>query len=217
MAEIKACLFDLDGVIVDTAKYHFLAWRRLANSLGIDFTEAENEQLKGVSRKQSLEFILKLGRLQKSDAEKEELATQKNEWYVDYIRQMSADEILPGVVSFLEELSAQNIKIGLGSASKNAPTILDQIHLTHYFDALIDGNVVTTSKPDPEVFLKGAEALNIPPEQTVVFEDAPRGVDAALAGNMYAIGVGNAKALGHAHLVIPGFENMSISLFDRLT
>jgi beta-phosphoglucomutase len=217
MPEIKACLFDLDGVIVDTAKYHFLAWRRLANTMGIDFNEEENEQLKGVSRMQSLEFILNLGQVHKSDAEKEELAHQKNEWYKAYIHKMQPEEILPGALQFLKSCKAQGIAIGLGSASKNAPTILEQIGITDLFDVVIDGNVVSKSKPHPEVFLKGAEALHIAPENTVVFEDAPKGIDAALAGGMWAVGVGSPEVLGHAHWVIPGFEGVDIQLFDKLS
>ena len=215
--KIQACLFDLDGVIVDTAKYHYQAWRRLANSLGFDFSEKENEQLKGVSRVRSLEIILEMGGVQKTEAEREALAAQKNEWYLEFINEMTPAEILPGVVDFLDDLREAGIRIGLGSASKNAPRILDRIELTAYFEAIIDGNKTTRSKPDPEVFLKGAEELHIQPQHCVVFEDAPKGIDAALNGGFYAIGVGEPENLGHAHLVIPGFAGLDRSLFDRLS
>jgi len=207
MLNIKACIFDLDGVIVDTAKYHFVAWRRLANELGIDFTEKENEQLKGVSRRDSLDLILKWGGIEIEEAKKTELTTRKNEWYLEYIAKMTASEILPGIQLFLDELKYRGIKIGLGSASKNAPFILRQVGLIDYFEAVIDGTQVVNGKPHPEVFLKGAAALGVLPNQCIVFEDAEKGVDAALEGGMIAVGVGSEATLGHAHFVMPGFEN----------
>lgn len=210
MQAIQAILFDLDGVIVDTAKYHFAAWRRLANSLGFDFTETENEKLKGVSRIQSLKLILEWGGIQKTEEEIQQLATMKNEWYLEYVKKMDQKEILPGIEPLLQDLKAQHIKIGLGSASKNAPLILEQIGLTHYFETIIDGNTVTKSKPDPEVFLKGAEALNCPVEQCVVFEDAEKGIQAAKAAGMLAIGVGKPESLPDADHVIAGFENFQL-------
>lgn len=205
---IEACLFDLDGVIVDTAKYHYLAWRRLANSLGFDFEEADNEKLKGVSRMGSLSLILEWGGIQCTEAEKEILAARKNEWYCEYIERMEPDEILPGVLSFLDELKARNIRIGLGSASKNAMTIIERVKMVAYFECVIDGTKHTKSKPDPEVFELGARALGVMPAQCIVFEDAEKGVEAALNGGFYAVGVGSPEVLGHAHMVIPGFSNL---------
>ncbi|MEO1436089.1 MAG: beta-phosphoglucomutase [Bacteroidota bacterium] len=216
MTKIKACIFDLDGVIVDTAKYHFAAWRRLANSLGFDFTEKENEKLKGVSRIQSLKLILTWGGITKSDEEIQELASIKNEWYLEYVRKMDEREILPGVIRLLDELKAQHIRIALGSASKNAPTILNQIGLAHYFEAIIDGNSVQKSKPDPEVFLLGAKALDCDPVHCVVFEDAAKGVQAAKAANMLAIGVGTPESLPLADHVIPGFEHFSLTNLQEI-
>ncbi len=216
MGKIKACIFDLDGVIVDTAKYHYQAWRRLANSMGFDFSEAENEQLKGVSRMQSLDIILNIGGVEKSDEEKQELAAKKNSWYQELIDDMTSEEILPGVLDFINGIQAQGIHIALGSASKNAPRILEKIKLTHYFEVIIDGTKFTKSKPDPEVFLNGANALGIAPAHCVVFEDAPKGVQAALNGGMYAIGVGEPANLGHADLVIPGFKDVTPDLLDQL-
>jgi len=213
MLNIKACLFDLDGVIVDTAKYHFVAWKRLANELGIDFTKKENEQLKGVSRKDSLELILKWGGVELPNEEKEALMKKKNDWYLEYILKMSSAEILPGITEFLDALQGKGIKIGLGSASKNATMILEQIDLIEYFEVIIDGNKVVNGKPHPEVFLKGAAGLGVLPAQCVVFEDAEKGIEAAKEGGMMAIGVGEEGSLIHAHHVIQNFENFQ---FDQL-
>ncbi|NUO00463.1 MAG: beta-phosphoglucomutase [Saprospiraceae bacterium] len=205
---IEACIFDLDGVIVDTAKFHFLAWRRLANQLGFDFTEAQNEKLKGVSRIQSLELILQWGGLTLGEPEKLALAEQKNDWYRDYILQMERGDILEGVEDFLTELKSRGLKIGLGSASKNAETILQRVGLMDVFEVVIDGNRHTRSKPDPEVFLTAAAVLGVPPERAIVFEDAEKGVEAALNGGFFAVGVGSPDVLGHAHYVIPGFAGV---------
>ena len=208
MGQIKACLFDLDGVIVDTAKYHYIAWKALANELGFDFTELDNERLKGVSRMASLNILLEIGGVTLSEDEKNRLAEKKNENYRTYILEMKPDEILPGAKNLLKELKAKNIRIALGSASKNAMTILDRLKLTDLFEAIIDGTKVSEAKPDPEVFLKGAEALNVLPEECVVFEDAEAGVEAALAGNMRCVGIGSPKVLGKANLVIDGLHQM---------
>lgn len=209
MIKIEACLFDLDGVVVDTARYHFIAWRALAEELGFEFTLEDNERLKGVSRMQSLEILLEIGGLRFTDQEKENMAARKNALYVSYIEKMTPDEILPGVERFLQELRTNNIKIALGSASKNAPMILERIGLTTLFDAVIDGNSITEAKPNPEVFLKGAETLAVNPENCVVFEDAIAGIEAARNANMRCVGIGNPETLGLADLVIPGFEGFS--------
>lgn len=207
MNKIETCIFDLDGVICDTAKYHFKAWRRLANELGFDFTEEDNEKLKGVSRVESLNLILKWGRVVENDDEvKAAYAEKKNNWYLEYILRMTPEEILPGVKNFLDELKRKGIHIVLGSASKNSKTILDRVELTAYFDAIIDGNSTTKSKPDPEVFLLGAQAVGSKPKCCIVFEDAEKGVEAALTGGFYTVGVGHPDVLDEAHIVIPGFE-----------
>jgi len=206
MNTIKACIFDLDGVIVDTAIYHYKAWRRLANSLGFDFTEQQNEQLKGVSRVRSLQLILGWGGVTKTEAEQEQLATQKNTWYMDMVNQMTPAEILPGAREFVQSCRDAGIKTALGSASKNSMTILEKLEITHLFDAIIDGNKVSKAKPDPEVFLKGAEALGIEPKYCLVFEDAIAGVKAAKAGGMKAIGIGDPKVLYGADLVVSGLN-----------
>ncbi len=217
MANIQACIFDLDGVIVDTAQYHFLAWKRLSEELGINFTEEDNEKLKGVSRVESLKIILEIGGQTLSDADFQQKMDQKNQWFLDYILKMTPADTLPGVQHFLEELKTKQIKIALGSASKNAMTILKQIQMTHYFEAIMDGTNITEAKPNPEVFLKGAEALGVEPAHCVVFEDAVKGVEAARRGGMYAVGVGNPEILHEADLVIAGFENFTFQQlqFDR--
>ncbi len=216
MSEIKACLFDLDGVIVDTAVYHYRAWKRLANELGFDFTEEENEKLKGISRVRSLELILEWGGVVKSDEEKAELATRKNDWYVEMVSSMEPEDILPGAAEFLRKVKAAGLKTALGSASKNSGLILEKTGLLPLFDAVLDGNSVTTSKPDPEIFLKGAEALGVRPENCVVFEDAVAGIEAAKAGGMKAVGIGSAQVLDKADLVVRGLFEMSLEQLDNL-
>jgi beta-phosphoglucomutase len=216
MATITACIFDLDGVLVDTAIYHYKAWKRLANQLGFDFTEEENEKLKGVSRVRSLELILEWGGVSKSAEEQKQLADLKNSWYVEMIQEMQPDEILPGAKEFLEAARAAGLKTALGSASKNSETILQKVGLTHLFDVIIDGNKVTASKPNPEVFLKGAEALGIAPENCLVFEDALAGVQAALAGGMKVIGIGTTQNLPGANIVVAGLHEVSIELVQTV-
>ncbi len=202
---IKACIFDLDGVIVDTAKFHFQAWRRLANELGFDFGEEKNESLKGVGRMESLEIILGWGGIAKTEAEKKALATRKNEWYKELIAQMTPADILEGVAPFLDDLEANGIRMAVGSSSRNAPAVMQYIGLSDRFEVIIDGNQITRSKPDPQVFQLGAEAMKLAPETCIVFEDAASGVEAALRGGFYAVGIGRADHLGAAHLVIPDF------------
>lgn len=211
MGKISACIFDLDGVVVDTAKYHYIAWKSLANGLGFDFTEEDNERLKGVSRMRSLDILLEIGKVELDEATKLELAEKKNKNYVEYILKMTPDEILPGVKEFFNELKTQGVKIALGSASKNAMTILNQLELTEYFDAVVDGTHVSKAKPDPEVFVKGAELLGFSPLECVVFEDAEAGVEAAINGNMRVVGIGSPEVLGKANMVVSGFEGFSLS------
>src|SRR5512133_2897520 len=192
--KMRAAIFDLDGVIVDTAKYHYLAWKRLANDLGFDFTETDNERLKGVSRTRSLEILLEIGRLTLDNAAKAKLAEQKNSWYVDYISHMNASELLPGAAEYLRYIRSKDVRIALGSASKNAPLILERIGISSLFDAIVDGNKVTKAKPDPEVFLRAAEEVNVAPAECAVFEDAEAGVEAAHRAGMNAVGIGKATA-----------------------
>jgi beta-phosphoglucomutase len=215
---IKACLFDLDGVIVDTAIFHFQAWKRLANELGFDLSEDENEQLKGISRMESLDILLGLGNKQQafSEEEKESFAARKNEWYRELIMKITPNDLLPGSVEYITKLRNKGYKIALGSASKNAQTILQQLQITTLFDAVIDGTCIEHSKPHPEVFLKGAEALHCHPIECVVFEDAQSGIEAALAGGMKTIGVGNEKQLYKAHRVIPDLAHASVELIETI-
>lgn len=206
---IRACIFDLDGVIVDTAKYHFTAWKNLAASLGIEFTEKNNEKLKGVGRMESLEYILSLGQIQKDASEKQVLAHSKNEHYKTLISSLSEEDILPGVKAFFDELKENQIAIALGSSSKNARPVLENIGLKSYFDVIVDGTNISRSKPDPEVFDLGAQGLNISPEEIIVFEDAQAGIDAAKAGGFKCVGLGSAEELSGADVLIPGFEGVT--------
>ncbi|MDR6735643.1 beta-phosphoglucomutase [Sphingobacterium sp. 2149] len=199
---VKAVIFDLDGVLVDTAVYHFEAWHRLAEGLGYSFSTVDNEQLKGVSRVESLELILKWAGLEKSKSEKEALLQQKNDWYLELIEQLSPVHLLSGSLELLQKLEERGIKIALGSASKNALGILEKTGIVGYFDALIDGNAVQLSKPNPEVFLKGADALGIAASACLVLEDAQAGIDAARAAGMQVIGIGEAENLKGADLVV---------------
>jgi beta-phosphoglucomutase len=206
----KAVLFDLDGVIVDTAKHHYIAWRALARELGFEFTEQDNERLKGVSRMDSLNILLEVGGLTLPEDKKQQLATQKNEQYVKAIKQMDASDILPGVTDFLKALKEAGIPFALGSASKNAPIILKQIGLYDAFDAIVDGNVIEKAKPDPEVFLKGAELLGVDPQDCVVFEDAQAGIEAGKNAGMYVVGVGDPKVLTGADDYVRDLSEMTI-------
>lgn len=213
---IKACIFDLDGVIVDTAKFHYVAWKQLANEMGFDFTEEDNERLKGVSRMASLDILLEIGNIDLEQSKKEELAEKKNEVYLSHIMKMGPEEILPGSKEILNACRENNIKTALGSASKNAMTILNRLQLTDLFDVIIDGNKTTKAKPDPEVFLKGAEELNVPAEECIVFEDAEAGVEAALAANMRCVGIGSPENLNKAHKVVDGLHQISIDMLNQI-
>jgi beta-phosphoglucomutase len=213
---IQACIFDLDGVIVDTAKYHYLAWKRLADMLNIPFSEEENENLKGVSRVQSLEYILNLGGVQLAADEKSKYAMAKNDWYLEYVSQINEEEILPGVLQLFDDLKSNHIKIALGSASKNAIPILKNIGLLHYFDFISDGNSTDKSKPDPAVFLIAAKGINHEPINCIVFEDALKGVEAAIAGGFRSFGVGDKNTLGIAEYVFPDLKEMTWNKLQNL-
>jgi beta-phosphoglucomutase len=210
----KGLLFDLDGVIVDTAKYHYIAWKEIADELRIRFTKEDNERLKGVSRVQSFEILLQIGNLSMLDKEKEIYCNKKNEIYVEYIKKLKTNEILPGVKEFLETARKKGYKIALGTASKNSKIILDRLNLSNSFDYIVDGNLVSLAKPDPEVFLKGAKGLGILPKECIVFEDAIAGIQAAHNGRMMAVGVGSRSLLFEAELVIDGFEGITIEWIE---
>lgn len=212
----KGFIFDLDGVIVDTAKYHFLAWKNLANSIGIDFSEAQNEQLKGVSRVRSLEKILTWGNKTLPEEEFLRLMAMKNEEYLSFINKMDASEVLPKVTDTLTLLNEKNQSIALGSASKNAKPILEKVALIDKFQAIVDGNDVSKAKPDPEVFLKGAQLLQIDPEDCVVFEDSVAGIQAANIANMLSIGIGEASVLHEADYIFKDFTEIPDTFFDDI-
>jgi beta-phosphoglucomutase len=212
----KAFIFDLDGVIVDTAKYHFLAWQKIASELGIEFTPEHNENLKGVSRIRSLDLILELGNIQASQEDKNKWLIQKNEDYLSYLVDINFSEILPGVMPVLEYLKENNQGIALGSASKNARPILEKTGIISYFNVIIDGNDVSNAKPDPEVFVQAAKGLQIANENAIVFEDSVAGVQAANAAKMISIGIGEANILYEAKYIFRDFTYMDLSFIESL-
>lgn len=212
----KGFIFDLDGVIVDTAKYHYLAWKKLANSIGINFSEVQNEQLKGVSRTRSLEKILEWGNKILTDDEFMELMAIKNHDYLNYIDKMDDSEILPDVIKTLNYLAQKKQPIALGSASRNAREILKKVKLIAQFDAIIDGNDVSKAKPNPEVFLNAANAIKIQPENCIVFEDSVAGIKAANKANMISIGIGDEVVLKEANYIFKDFTQMSCEFLTSL-
>ena len=212
---IKACIFDLDGVIVDTAHYHFLAWKRLANELGVKFTEEDNERLKGVSRIRSMEIIMELGGISLSPHDKEKLANKKNAWFVDYVERMVPEEIFPGVKVLLTKLRAQGIKVGLASSSKNAKTVIQLLRIQNEFDAVVDGTMIVHSKPDPEIFLLAAKKLGVEPKDCLVFEDAEAGVEAAVAAGMHCVGIGIYDQLHKANKILKKTGEFQVEMLDE--
>lgn len=216
MTNKKAFLFDLDGVIVDTAKYHFLAWQKLAQELGIEFTPEHNEELKGVSRVRSLDIILQLGNVQARQEEKDRWLFEKNELYLSYLVNMDQSELLPGVVKVLDFLKANKQHIALGSASKNARPILEKTGIIHYFDAIVDGNDVSNAKPDPEVFLRACQLVFVAPENSIVFEDSVAGIQAANSARMKSIGIGDKEILHEANFIFPDFSHIDDQFIESL-
>lgn len=212
----KGIIFDLDGVIVDTAKYHYLAWKKLANQLGFEFTEEQNELFKGVSRKRCLDILLEMGNLSANQEQKDVWMIEKNNDYLTYIEKMDDSEILPDVPKILTLLKENAIPIALGSASKNALPILEKVGLSHFFDVIVDGNNVTKAKPDPEVFLMAAKKMNLSPSNCIVFEDAVAGIEAANAANMISIGIGDKKVLSQANYIFKDFTEISIDFMKKL-
>lgn len=212
----KAFIFDLDGVIVDTAKYHFLAWQKISDTLGIEFTPEHNEHLKGVSRIRSLDLILELGKVKATQDDKNHWLRQKNDDYLAYIDRMDESEILDGVLNILQFLKEKDQPIALGSASKNARPILEKVKLIHFFDAIVDGNDVTNAKPDPEVFLQAARLLKITPECSIVFEDSVAGIQAANIAGMTSVGIGDQAILHEAQYSFPDFVHIDPSFLETL-
>lgn len=216
MKQQKGFIFDLDGVIVDTAKFHFLAWRKLGENFNFQLSEQQNEQLKGVSRIDSLNKILNWAGVEISPQEFDRLASEKNEDYLEYVAQMTPDDILPGVKSTIEKLKSANYPIALGSASKNAPGILRKVGLFELFDAIVDGNSVSKAKPDPEVFLQAASQLEVAPKDCIVFEDAYAGITAANNAGMTSIALGDAEVLHHADYVFNTFNEITYDFLTQL-
>ena len=212
----KGFIFDLDGVIVDTAKYHYLAWKKIADQLGINFTLEQNELLKGVSRVRSLDIILELGKVEASQTDKDKWLVQKNEDYLTYLVDMNESEILPGVFPVLKYLKEKGQLIALGSASKNARPILEKTGIESYFDVIVDGNDVTNAKPNPEVFLIAAKLLRVKPTKAIVFEDSVAGIQAANIGGMISIGIGEESVLHEAKYIFKDFTEMDNSFIDTL-
>ncbi len=211
---IRGFIFDLDGVITDTAEFHYLSWQRLADEEGLPFSRADNDALRGVSRRESLNRLLKGKPIDEATAQA--YMERKNAYYRDYLQRMTPADLLPGVETFLEEARAAGIRLGIGSASKNAGDALEKLNIRHYFDAVGDGYSVVNTKPAPDLFLWTAGRLDVPPYEAVVFEDAEAGIDAALAGGFWSVGVG-ASNIRHAHLVVPGLAALTVSdLLDRL-
>jgi beta-phosphoglucomutase len=213
---ISACIFDLDGVIVDTAHYHYQAWKRLAKELGFDLTVRDNERLKGVSRNRSLEIILEIGGLHASEAEKERLASKKNAWFIDLVEQMRPGEIFPGVRDLIKKLKSEGYHVALASSSKNARMVVKRLQIAELFEVMVDGTDIIRTKPDPEIFLKTAQLIDIAPQNCLVFEDAEAGVEAALAAGMKCVGVGSAAQLGKANMVVAKTGEFKIEMLTRI-
>lgn len=208
MADIRAVIFDLDGVLTDTAELHFQAWKRLADEEGIPFTREDNEALRGVSRRRSLELLL--GRRQVSEAQMQEMMERKNRYYRELIQQLSPADLLPGAAELLAELRQAGIKIAIASASKNARDVIARLGIADQVDAIADGYSVERQKPAPDLFLYAAQQLGVPPEACVVVEDAAAGIEAAHAAGMRAIGVGPRERVGQAEAVFPSLEGVRL-------
>jgi len=211
-----AFLFDLDGVLVDTAKYHYLAWKSVCTNLGFDLSREDNEKLKGIDRITSLKILLKLGNVTIPQKEFEALLVAKNQHYLELIENLTPDDLFEGVLALFKDLQKRNIKIGLGSASRNARYILDKLDVTSYFNYIVDGNMTTNGKPDPQVFLLGAKGCGVEPENCVVFEDAEAGIKAAFTGNMKSVGIGDKNVLKEAYLVYPHIKDVEVEQVLRL-
>jgi beta-phosphoglucomutase len=216
MGKIQAVIFDLDGVIVDTAQFHFIAWKELAAEWNYTLTPEDNEKLKGVSRMDSVNKIAQWANVQTKPEQLLDIAHRKNEIYLRFCNQLTPQHVLPGISSLINTLKANGVFISLGSASKNARFVLDKLGLLGVFDVVVDGNDVSKSKPNPEVFLKAAQRMGVSPEHCVVLEDAPAGIEAALAANMKVIGLGDAIELQKAHLVLENTINLSLVQLNQI-
>lgn len=214
---MRAVIFDLDGVIVDTAHYHYVAWEKLAHKLGFEFDIKHNEKQKGISRMASLEVVLEVGNINcLTMAEKIQLADYKNDMYLEMIAGLNESEILPGILKFFNKLKKLKYKIALGSSSKSGEMIINKLKLSNYFDVIVDGNSINKPKPDPEVFTKAATLLKIPSNQCIVIEDAAAGIKAAIGGGMHCIGIGKQDILRDADIVISSTKNLPKINLDNL-
>ena len=213
---MHAFLFDLDGVLVDTAKYHYQAWQAVCKQLGFDLSHEENEKLKGIDRVTSLKILLDLGNIKLTQKDFEDWLVKKNDHYLTLIENLNPSDLFEGALPLFKELKKRKIKIGLGSASKNAKYILDKLQITPYFDFIVDGTMTTNGKPDPQVFLLGAKGCSVLPENCVVFEDAEAGIEAAITGNMKAVGIGNEKVLKEAYLIYPHLKDVDLESVLKL-
>ena len=205
---IRGFIFDLDGVITDTAEFHYLSWQRLADEEGLPFTRQDNEALRGVSRRESLNRLLKGKAVDEATAQ--DYMERKNRYYHEYLQRMTPNNLLPGAETFLKDARAADIKLGIGSASKNARDALEKLEIEPYFDAVGDGYSVVNTKPAPDLFLWTAGRLDVPPYEAVVFEDAEAGIDAALAGAFWTVGVGT-STVQRAHIAVPGLSAIRVS------
>lgn len=205
---IQAFIFDLDGVLTDTAEYHYRAWKRLADELGIPFTREENEALRGIPRRESLLILLK-GR-PASEQQLQEWMARKNGYYLDFIREITPRDVLPGARELLEEIRAAGLKSALGSASKNAREVIERLGIASLLDAVSDGNSVKCQKPAPDLFLHAAAQLGFSPSQCVVVEDAAAGIEAALAGGFWTLALGPASRFSGAHQILPGLKDVHL-------
>ncbi len=213
---IKALVFDLDGVIVDTAKYHFQSWREFAHNHGFDIPDRLNSRLKGLSRMEALDEVMQFASEDtRKNGNLEAFAKEKNDIYLHHLTDLSHDEMLPGVERFLKEARGLGLKLAVGSGSKNATSILTRLGVTNLFDAICDGNDIQRSKPDPQIFLMACERLSIDPKHAVVFEDAEVGIDASLNAGILPVGVGDASQLPHAAIWIDGFAYLHAAEFIR--
>lgn len=213
----KGVLFDLDGVITDTAEYHYLAWKKLADELGISIDRAFNEKLKGVSREDSLRLILTHGNRENdfSQTEFDQLAKRKNDNYVEMIQAVSPKDVYPGILDLLQALKKAGIKISLASASKNGPFLLKQMELTEYFDGIADPATIKAGKPAPDIFILAAEVVNLKPEDCIGIEDAQAGIAAIKASGALPIGVGKAQQLGHDIALVDSTNELTIEFLKK--
>jgi beta-phosphoglucomutase len=209
---MKAVIFDLDGVIVSTDHYHYLGWKQLADEYNLNFNQKINDRLRGISRGESLKIILETNRKSVNEEVFREMTDKKNNYYCRLLKELSPEDILPGVGNLFKELREKSVLMGVGSSSRNTPLILEKIGLVDFFDAVVDGNQITRSKPDPQVFVKCAAKMNILPEACLVLEDAQSGIDAAKAGKMVAVGIGE-MPLNHADAM---FKNIKEISFQKL-